>query len=70
MDVKPHFESVEGEMLKLSIENHITNNKVPDQKIEVSENVTLWTFKNIVAHLFNEKPEDLSVHKFLSPIAD
>lgn len=71
--MKPHFSTIEGDVLRLKIENNITGNEVSRKEpcmVEVNENTTLWEFKGMLAGIYGEPISKIDVVKYVNPIED
>lgn len=72
-NMRPHFSTIEGEIIKLKIENHIPNSEIYKKEpylIDCSENMTLWDLKNKLAPIFNQPVGKIDLVKYVDPIAD
>lgn len=69
----PHFSTIEGETLKLKIENQIVNSDIHKKEpyiIEVNENDTLWRLKVLLSEVYKVPANKLDVIKYVNPIED
>ena len=69
--VQPHFSTIEGEYIKLKLENNLTGNdkhKKDPFILEVNENMTFWKLKEAVAEGFDEPVHKIDLIKYVYPI--
>lgn len=67
----PHFSIMEGETLRLKIENSITNSDIHKKEpyiIEINENQTLWKLKVLLAPVYGLPPTSVDIVKYVNPI--
>ena len=71
--MEPHFSTVEGDYIKLKIDNNFMGNKLYEKEsyvIEVNENLTLWKLKEKLAAIYNESIYQIDVVKYINPLDD
>lgn len=73
IDARPHFSTIEGEVLRLKVENCISGNELHRKEpiiVEMNENNTLWELKGRLSEIYGEPVNKLDVIKYVNPIED